>query len=119
LGEFPLDLARNSRHIRHGRSGERPGAGRPANSPAERDGFGPGCAAHARHSPKSPNRYAGIWLSYGGLEIIQPLYVRQILHGSVGVYAWTLTAFALGGLTAGLAASAFPRKALASRLHSR
>lgn len=59
---------------------------------------------------------AGIWLSYGSLEIIQPLYVRQVLHGSVGVYAWTLTAFALGGLTAGLTASVFPRKALASRL---
>jgi hypothetical protein len=59
---------------------------------------------------------AGIWLSYGSLEIIQPLYVRQILHGSVSIYAWTLTAFALGGLTTGLAASAFPRKALASRL---
>jgi predicted MFS family arabinose efflux permease len=48
--------------------------------------------------------------------MIQPLYVRQILHGSVSVYAWTLTAFALGGLTSGLAASALPPRALTSRL---
>ncbi|HEY1619754.1 MAG TPA: MFS transporter [Streptosporangiaceae bacterium] len=50
---------------------------------------------------------AGVWLSYGALEILQPLYVRQVLHASLSLYAWTMTAFALGGtagalLTAGV-----------------
>ncbi len=45
---------------------------------------------------------AGVWLSYGALEILQPLYVRQVLHASLSFYGWTMTAFALGGTAAAL-----------------
>jgi hypothetical protein len=47
---------------------------------------------------------AGTWLSYGALEILQPLYVKQGLHSSLIMYGWMMVAFALGSVAAALAA---------------
>jgi hypothetical protein len=45
---------------------------------------------------------AATWLSYGGIEVLQPLYVRSALHASLTFYAWTLSAFATGGIITAL-----------------
>jgi hypothetical protein len=56
---------------------------------------------------------AGIWVSYGALEILQPLYVRDGLHAGLVAYGWMMAAFALGSAAAALAAAAAPRLASA------
>lgn len=47
---------------------------------------------------------AGIWLSYGAMEILQPLYVKDGLHSSLIVYGWTMAANAVAGSVMSVAA---------------
>lgn len=39
---------------------------------------------------------AVVWVSYGSMSVLQPLYVQDTLHSSLIVYGWTLFAFAAG-----------------------
>jgi MFS transporter len=47
---------------------------------------------------------AGIWLSYGAMEILQPLFVKDGLHSSLIVYGWTMAANAVAGSVTSVAA---------------
>jgi MFS family permease len=59
---------------------------------------------------------AGVWLTYGTMAILQPLFVRQGLHASLITYGWTMVAFAIGSVAlAMMAMTARPlRQVLAS-----
>jgi Major Facilitator Superfamily len=48
---------------------------------------------------------AGIWLSYGAMEVLQPLFVKDGLHSSLIVYGWIMTANAVAGSAMSLAAT--------------
>jgi MFS family permease len=58
---------------------------------------------------------AGIWLTYGALEILQPLQVRVGLHAGLVVYGQTQAWFAIGSIVADLALLALPQKVSSSR----
>jgi hypothetical protein len=47
---------------------------------------------------------AGIWLSYGAMEVLQPLFVKDGLHSSLIVYGWTMAANAVAGSVVSVAA---------------
>jgi MFS family permease len=47
---------------------------------------------------------AGVWLTYGAMTVLQPLYVQDELHSTLVTYGWTMAAFALGGAGVALAA---------------
>ena len=47
---------------------------------------------------------AGIWLSYGAMEVLQPLYVKDGLHSSLIVYGWTMASNAVAGSVMSVAA---------------
>ena len=47
---------------------------------------------------------AGIWLSYGAIEVLQPLYVKEGLHSSLIVYGWIMASNAVAGSVMSLAA---------------
>jgi hypothetical protein len=49
---------------------------------------------------------AGVWLTYGTMAILQPLYVRQDLHASLITYGWTMVAFAAGSVALAMTAMA-------------
>lgn len=83
----------------------------PAVRPA---GPGPGRPAAGRE-PARPRRdrgtvlavlviTAGCWLSYGLLEILEPLYARAVLHSGLLAYGSLMVAFAVGATVTALAA---------------
>jgi Major Facilitator Superfamily len=41
---------------------------------------------------------AGVWLTYGAMTVLQPLYVQDELHSTLVTYGWTMAAFAAGGI---------------------
>ena len=47
---------------------------------------------------------AGIWLSYGAMEILQPLFVKDGLHSSLIVYGWIMASNATAGSVMSVAA---------------
>jgi Major Facilitator Superfamily len=47
---------------------------------------------------------AGIWLSYGAMEILQPLFVKDELHSSLIVYGWIMASNATAGSVMSVAA---------------
>ena len=47
---------------------------------------------------------AGIWLSYGAMEVLQPLFVKEGLHASLIVYGWTMASNAVAGSAVAVAA---------------
>jgi hypothetical protein len=47
---------------------------------------------------------AGIWLSYGAMEVLQPLFVKDGLHSSLIVYGWTMASNAVAGSVMSVAA---------------
>jgi hypothetical protein len=93
----------------------------PATRPAANSG--PGEDASRRGPPRIRKRLtailvvtAGVWLTYGTMAILQPLYVRQGLHASLIIYGWTMVAFAAGSVALAMTAMAARplRQALAS-----
>ena len=47
---------------------------------------------------------AGIWLSYGAMEILQPLFVKDELHSSLIIYGWVMASNATAGSVMSVAA---------------
>lgn len=47
---------------------------------------------------------AGVWLTYGTMAVLQPLFVRQGLHASLITYGWTMVAFAAGSVALAMTA---------------
>lgn len=41
---------------------------------------------------------AGIYLTFGVITILEPLYVRQVLHGPFTTYGWLLAVWGLAGI---------------------
>ena len=46
---------------------------------------------------------AGIYLTFGMITILEPLYVRQILHGPFTTYGWLLAVWAFAGILTSVA----------------
>jgi hypothetical protein len=84
--------------------------------PATRPAAGPAPAAPAaRWRRLAPPRVLamlactfGVWLAYGAMEVLQPLYVKDGLHSPLIVYGWTMAANAVAG--SGMSLAAMPRR---------
>jgi hypothetical protein len=84
--------------------------------PAIRPAAGPAPAAPAaRWRRLAPPRVLamlactfGVWMAYGAMEVLQPLYVKDGLHSPLIVYGWTMAANAVAG--SGMSLAAMPKR---------
>jgi hypothetical protein len=60
--------------------------------------------ATRRRSPLTPQVWAvlsitaGVYLTFGVITILEPLYVRQVLHGPFTTYGWLLAVYGIAGI---------------------
>jgi MFS family permease len=52
---------------------------------------------------------AGIYVTFGVITILEPLYVRQVLHGPFTVYGWLLAVWAVAGILTSVVVGRWPK----------